>query len=67
MKFRDAIASRIKIMAKLDIAEKRLPQDGRIKIRFNENGPARRSTSASRACRRSSARRSSCVSSTRTS
>ena len=38
MKFRDAIVSRIKIMAKLDIAEKRLPQDGRIKIRFNENG-----------------------------
>ena len=38
MKFRDAISSRIKIMAKLDIAEKRLPQDGRIKIRFNENG-----------------------------
>src|SRR6266511_201983 len=38
MKFRDAITSRIKIMAKLDIAEKRLPQDGRIKIRFNENG-----------------------------
>ena len=38
MKFRDAISSRIKIMSKLDIAEKRLPQDGRIKIRFNENG-----------------------------
>src|SRR5918912_3856455 len=38
MKFKDAISSRIKIMAKLDIAEKRLPQDGRIKIRFNENG-----------------------------
>src|ERR1700674_3771447 len=38
MKFRDAISSRIKIMAKLDIAEKRLPQDGRIKIRFNESG-----------------------------
>jgi len=34
MKFRDAITSRLKIMAKLDIAEKRLPQDGRIKIRF---------------------------------
>ena len=34
MKFRDAITSRIKIMSKLDIAEKRLPQDGRIKIRF---------------------------------
>src|SRR5437870_4530616 len=38
MKFRDAITSRIKIMAKLDIAEKRLPQDGRIKIRFQDNG-----------------------------
>src|SRR5205085_6709211 len=32
------IVSRVKIMSKLDIAEKRLPQDGRIKIRFNENG-----------------------------
>src|SRR6266542_3018308 len=32
MKFRDAIVSR------LDIAEKRLPQDGRIKIRYNESG-----------------------------
>ncbi len=41
MKFRDAIASRLKIMAKLDIAEKRLPQDGRIKIRFNDNGNSR--------------------------
>ena len=41
MKFRDAIVSRLKIMAKLDIAEKRLPQDGRIKIRirFVENEP----------------------------
>jgi type IV pilus assembly protein PilB len=38
MKFRDAIVSRVKIMSKLDIAEKRLPQDGRIKIRFNEGG-----------------------------
>jgi type IV pilus assembly protein PilB len=38
MKFRDAITSRMKIMAKLDIAEKRLPQDGRIKIRFGDNG-----------------------------
>jgi type IV pilus assembly protein PilB len=36
MKFRDAITSRIKIMSKLDIAEKRLPQDGRIKIRFGD-------------------------------
>ena len=31
--FRSAIISRLKIMAKLNIAEKRLPQDGRIKIR----------------------------------
>ncbi len=38
MKFRDAITSRVKIMSKLDIAEKRLPQDGRIKIRFSDNG-----------------------------
>jgi type IV pilus assembly protein PilB len=38
MKFRDAIISRLKIMAKLDIAEKRLPQDGRIKIRINDQG-----------------------------
>jgi len=38
MKFRDAIASRVKILAKLDIAEKRLPQDGRIKIRYADDG-----------------------------
>ena len=38
MKFRDAITSRLKIMSKLDIAEKRLPQDGRIKIRFAADG-----------------------------
>ena len=41
LKMRDAITSRIKIMAKLDIAEKRLPQDGRIKIRFSDNGAAK--------------------------
>ena len=38
LKMRDAITSRVKIMAKLDIAEKRLPQDGRIKIRFSDAG-----------------------------
>ena len=32
-RFQAAIISRIKIMADLDIAEKRLPQDGRIRIR----------------------------------
>ena len=31
---RDAVISRLKIMANLDIAEKRLPQDGRLKARF---------------------------------
>jgi type IV pilus assembly protein PilB len=41
LKMRDAITSRVKIMAKLDIAEKRLPQDGRIKIRFADNGQAK--------------------------
>jgi type IV pilus assembly protein PilB len=41
MKYRDAITSRIKIMSKLDIAEKRLPQDGRIKIRFQDDGQLR--------------------------
>ena len=33
-----AIASRIKIMGNLDIAEKRLPQDGRIKIKMKLSG-----------------------------
>ena len=41
LKMRDAITSRVKIMAKLDIAEKRLPQDGRIKIRFSDHGQAK--------------------------
>lgn len=31
-----AIISRVKIMAKLDIAERRLPQDGRIKIKISD-------------------------------
>jgi len=33
LKLRDSLTSRVKIMSKLDIAEKRLPQDGRIKIK----------------------------------
>ncbi len=37
-KLRDAITSRLKIMAKLDISEKRLPQDGRIMIKFTKDG-----------------------------
>jgi type IV pilus assembly protein PilB len=34
MKLRAAIISRLKIMAEMDIAERRLPQDGRIKIKL---------------------------------
>jgi type IV pilus assembly protein PilB len=34
MKLKDAITSRMKILAKLDISEKRLPQDGRIKLKI---------------------------------
>lgn len=34
-KMKNAITSRLKIMAELDIAEKRVPQDGRIKIRMH--------------------------------
>jgi type IV pilus assembly protein PilB len=38
LRLKDAITSRIKIMAKLDIAEKRLPQDGRIMIKYKADG-----------------------------
>jgi type IV pilus assembly protein PilB len=34
LKVKSAIVSRVKIMAKLDIAERRLPQDGRIKLKL---------------------------------
>jgi type IV pilus assembly protein PilB len=37
MKLKNAILSRAKILAKLDIAERRLPQDGRIKGKFGKN------------------------------
>lgn len=36
-KLKNAITSRLKIMANLDIAERRLPQDGRIKLRMGRN------------------------------
>jgi type IV pilus assembly protein PilB len=38
LRLKDAITSRVKIMAKLDIAEKRLPQDGRIMIKYKADG-----------------------------
>ena len=34
MKLKNAITSRVKIMSELDIAERRLPQDGRIKLKL---------------------------------
>jgi type IV pilus assembly protein PilB len=36
LKLKNAIISRIKIMASLDIAERRLPQDGRIKLKLGK-------------------------------
>ncbi len=41
LKLRDAMLSRVKIMAKLDIAEKRMPQDGRIVINITHQGKAK--------------------------
>ncbi len=38
LKLKDAITSRLKIMAKLDISEKRLPQDGRIMLKMQIGG-----------------------------
>ena len=37
LKLKNAIVSRIKIMSQLDIAERRLPQDGRIKLKMGKN------------------------------
>ncbi|MFW6256056.1 MAG: GspE/PulE family protein, partial [Candidatus Sumerlaeota bacterium] len=36
-RYQPAIVSRVKILSNLDIAEKRLPQDGRIKIRMHQS------------------------------
>ena len=41
LKLRDALISRLKIMSKLDISEKRLPQDGRIKIKVKVEARSR--------------------------
>jgi type IV pilus assembly protein PilB len=38
LKLKDAVTSRIKIMSKLDISEKRLPQDGRIMLKIATGG-----------------------------
>ena len=36
VKIKNAVTSRLKIMASLDIAERRLPQDGRIKLKLGK-------------------------------
>lgn len=41
LRMRDAITSRLKVMASLDIAERRVPQDGRIRIRFRDGDSTR--------------------------
>jgi type IV pilus assembly protein PilB len=41
LKMRDALISRVKIMSKLDISEKRLPQDGRIKVKVKVDARSR--------------------------
>ena len=38
MRMRDAVTSRLKVMAKLDIAERRVPQDGRVRVRCRDGG-----------------------------
>lgn len=37
IQIKNAVSSRLKIMSRLDIAEKRLPQDGRIKLRLTKD------------------------------
>lgn len=41
-KFKNAVLSRLKIMANMDIAEKRLPQDGRIKMSIKKDDGGRK-------------------------
>jgi type IV pilus assembly protein PilB len=38
LKYKDGVTSRVKVLTKMDIAEKRLPQDGRIKIQMKLGG-----------------------------
>jgi type IV pilus assembly protein PilB len=41
LRYKDPIISRIKVLARMDIAEKRMPQDGRIKIKMRLQNIAR--------------------------
>nr|WED69303.1 type II secretion system ATPase GspE [Pectobacterium colocasium] len=56
-KLASLLVSRIKVMAKLDIAEKRIPQDGRMALRVGDG----RLTFVSRRCRRTTVNASCCV------
>jgi type IV pilus assembly protein PilB len=56
-----ALASRFKIMSSLDIAERRLPQDGRMRVRVG----ARITICACPSCRRCTGRKSCCACSTK--
>src|SRR5207247_8666099 len=40
LRLKDPLTSRIKIMSMLDISEKRVPQDGRIKVRLKQSSAA---------------------------
>ena len=62
LKLKNPLCSRLKIMSQLDIAERRLPQDGRIKLKMGRGREM--DFRVSRCCRRSTARRSSCACST---
>ena len=56
VKLSQRIAARLKVMSQLDIAEKRVPQDGRIKMKISKNRADR--LPRKHAARRSSAKRS---------
>jgi len=58
---KDAITSRLKIMAKLDISEKRLPQDGRIMLKMNIGGRKKQLDSVSARCPRCGEKKSCCA------
>ena len=55
MKLKAALISRFKIMSQLNIAERRVPQDGRIKLKIGQEGHRLPRVDAARRC---SARRS---------
>jgi type IV pilus assembly protein PilB len=55
LSIKDKLVSRIKVLSKLDISEKRVPQDGRMRLVLSPTQA--RSTSASARCPRCSAKR----------